>query len=120
MHEMAITSNIVDVVVKYAENNDAEEVVSVNLVIGELRDIVDELMESCFRYLARGTVAENATVSITKVPLKARCKECHVVFPADLHKPETLVCPDCGSKDLSIFTGKEFLIEGIEIKQRKG
>lgn len=115
MHEMAITGDIVDAVVKHAEANGVERVVSVSLRIGELRDVVDELMQGAFRHLARGTVAQDAELRITKVPLRAQCRECNLVFPANIRRPETLVCPDCGSRKLGIRTGREFLIEGIEV-----
>lgn len=115
MHEMSITSNIVDTVIRYARDNDAQRVESVTLRIGELRDVVDDLMEGCFRHLARGTVAEHAHLSVERVPLRARCVDCHLVFPADLHDPAALACPDCASRNLRIHTGKEFLIEDIAI-----
>lgn len=116
MHEMAITTNIVDAVVRYAADNDAVRVAEVRLMIGELRDVVDSLMEGAFRHLARGTVAADASLVIRKVPLRARCWACNLVFPADVHRPETLVCPDCGGRELSIHNGKEFLIESIAIE----
>ncbi len=115
MHEMSILSNVMDVVLKYAEDADAREVKSVTLVVGELRDVVDELMESCFRFLARDTIAAHATLIMEKVPLKAQCENCRLVFPADIKRPESLVCPDCGSKQLRIYSGKEFLIKSIEV-----
>lgn len=115
MHEMAITGSIVDTVVRYATENSADRVVSVHLRIGELRDIVDSLMEGCFRFLARGTVADQARLRIDKVPLRAQCTACHLVFPADIHDTATLVCPDCGGTQLTIYSGKEFMIQDIEI-----
>lgn len=115
MHEMSILSNVMDVVLKHAQENNASKVVSVTLVVGELRDVVDELMESCFQFLCRGTIAAEASLVMEKVPLKAQCQNCLLVFPADLKRPETLVCPDCGSKSLRIHSGKEFFIKNIEI-----
>lgn len=107
MHEMSILSNVMDVALKYAKENNAREVVSVTLVVDELRDVVDELMESCFRFLCRNTIVKDAALHMEKVPLKAQRNQCRLVFPADIKRPETLVCPDCGSK--------EFLIKSIEI-----
>lgn len=115
MHEMAITTNIVDIVLDYARESEALRVESVSLRVGELRDVVDDLMQGCFRHLARGTVAENARLSITRVPLRARCGECRLVFPADVRDAASLICPDCGSRNLTIHSGKEFLIEDIEV-----
>ena len=116
MHEMAILSNVMDTVLEYAEKNNANEVVSISLVIGELRDTVDDLMESCFQFLARDTIAGNAKLIMKKVPLKAQCSECLLAFGADIKDPQTLVCPDCGGTKLSIRNGKEFFIDCIEIK----
>lgn len=115
MHEMSILSNVMDIVVKYAEENGANQVTSVTLVVGELRDVVDELMESCFQFLARGTIAEHATLIMEKVPLKAQCDDCRLVFLADIKRPETLTCPDCGSTNLHIHSGKEFLVKSIDV-----
>lgn len=115
MHEMAIVSSIVDVVVKRAQENGANRIVGITLVVGELHDIVDELMESCFQYLARNTIAEGAYLKLVKVPMRARCTECMLVYPADLRSRETLVCPDCGSDQFSIFNGNEFIIQNIEV-----
>lgn len=115
MREMSILSNVIDVVLKYAQENNVRKVVSVTLVVGKLRDVVDELMESCFQFLCRNTIVKDATLHMEKVPLKAQCNQCRLVFPADIKQPETLVCPDCGSKQLHIHSGKEFLIKSIEI-----
>ncbi len=112
---MAITGEIVDACLQYAEKHGAEHVIGVHLRIGELRDVVSDLMQGAFRFLARGTIAEDAEISITTVPLRAQCNECHLVFPAKLRQPETMRCPDCGNHDLSIHNGKEFLIESISI-----
>lgn len=84
MHEVSILSNVMDVVLKNAKENNAREVVSMTLVVGELRDVVDELMKSCFQFLCRSTIAKDATLLMEKVPLKAQCNQCRLVFPADI------------------------------------
>lgn len=116
MHEMAIVTSIVDTVVDYATRANATQVTGITLVIGELHDVVDDLMESCFRYLARGTIAEGAALTLEKVPMRAQCTECALVYPADLRQRETLVCPDCGSEEFRIFNGNEFIIKNIEVR----
>ena len=84
MHEMSILSNIMDVVLKYAHENNVRKMVSVTLVVGELRDMVDELMESRFQFLCRNTIVKDATLHMEKVPLKAQCNQCRLVFPAGI------------------------------------
>ena len=63
MHEMSILTNEVDTVLVYAAENNASWVIEVSLVVGDLRDVVDELMESCFQFLSRGTIAEGLALS---------------------------------------------------------
>ena len=115
MHEMAIMTSVVDAVLQHAQDNGATQVRGVTLVVGELRDVVDELMESCFQHLARGTIAENAQLTMEKIPLRARCAECGLVFPVSLREPGAPSCPDCGSTDLGIFSGREFMLKSIDI-----
>ena len=115
MHEMAITVDIVDAAIKYAEQNNATAVTDVHLRIGEIHDVVADLMQGAFRFLARDTIAKDAVLHITKVELRARCSECNLVFPANLWDKSTLKCPDCGQERLTVYSGKEFMIERIEI-----
>jgi hydrogenase nickel incorporation protein HypA/HybF len=117
MHEMALTGSIVDIVVKHATVAEAKKVISVKLRIGELRDIVDELMEKCFRYVARGTVAESSRLEIEKVPLIICCKECGTKLNLKLHTEQTskTLCPECGKCDFRILQGNELYVEDIEI-----
>lgn len=116
MHEMAILSNVMDMVLDYAGQNDATEVEEVSLVVGEMRDVVDELMESCFRFLARDTIAANARLVMTKVPLRAQCNDCLLVFPVSVDPGTELACPECGSRNLSVKTGREFYISSITVR----
>lgn len=112
---MSIVSQVVDAVVEHAERHGAERVVGVELVVGDLHDVVDELMESCFQFLARDTVAKGARLTLRKVPVRMRCEDCGLVYPANLARKETLVCPECGSGSFGIFSGNEFAIQSIEI-----
>ncbi|MEE8716374.1 MAG: hydrogenase maturation nickel metallochaperone HypA [Coriobacteriales bacterium] len=117
MHEMSLTRDIVKTVVHEAEMAGAQRVVGVHLTLGEVHDIVDDLFERCFRFVARGTIAQFARVEISRIPLTVRCDDCSTVFRVDLYCPqeERVRCPVCGSKRYSINSGNEFLIDDIEI-----
>lgn len=117
MHEMVLTENVVDIVLKNAEMAEAEKVVRVHLRIGELRDIVDSLMVKCFQYLARGTVAEYAKLEIEKIPLMIQCRTCGETMHMKLHTGDTgsPVCSACGNSTFHIIQGNEFLVDDIEI-----
>lgn len=116
MHEMSLTHDVVDTVLRQAEIAGATEVRGVHLTVGEIHDIVDDLFMKCFAYLARGTIAEHAKVGITRVRLTVRCKDCAEVFPIQLYGFHgDVVCPRCGSRRYGINSGEEFTIDDIEV-----
>lgn len=115
MHEMSIVGNVVKAVTMYAEEEGVERVTGVTLTVGALHDVVDDLMERAFRFLARGTVADGAYLQMNKLPLKVRCRQCHAVYEANVRVRDSLNCPDCGENVVDIVQGREFLIENIEV-----
>lgn len=115
MHEMALTRDVVDLVIQEAEAAAAVEVRAVYLSIGYVRDIVEDIFERCFAYMARGTVAENAELVITRVPFTVRCNACGQIFHIKIRDSHTWQCVACGKKDYQLNSGMEFTIDNIEI-----
>ncbi|MFX4263423.1 hydrogenase maturation nickel metallochaperone HypA [Pelotomaculum propionicicum] len=116
MHELSVTKNVLQLVIRHAEANKARRVVGVKLEIGEMRDIVEDLMQKCFLYLARGTVAEGAALKINVIPLTCNCRACNEVFPVDWRKGfDHMSCPKCGGASLAPYTGQEFFIKEIDV-----
>lgn len=115
MHEMALVGDVVDIVVKEAEAAGATSVRTVTLTIGYMRDIVEDLFDSCFAYLARGTVAEHAEIVLIRVPLTVRCNECGYVYHLNVRDDKTWPCPVCKASDYVLNTGMEFFVNDIEI-----
>lgn len=115
MHEMSIVGNVVKAVVMYAEKEGVERVTGVTLTVGALHDVVDDLMERAFRFLARDTVAEGAYLHMNKLPLKVRCRHCHAVYEASVRNRDSLTCADCGQHEVDVVQGREFMIDNIEV-----
>lgn len=115
MHELSYTRSILDSVVLSAERAGAHRVKSVHLVIGEMRDIVDDLFCGCFNYLAKNTLASGAKISIERPPLTLCCRQCSTLFHADAFSSEKIACPHCGESDYAVQSGMEFFIDRIEI-----
>ena len=115
MHEMALTRNVVDIGVAEAERVGASGVRSVQLTIGYARDIVEDIFEKMFAWMARGTVAENAELTIVRVPVTVRCNKCGRVYPIDVLDDSTWPCPSCHLRDYRLNTGMEFSVNRIEV-----
>lgn len=71
MHELGYTKDIVSRVTEAAQASGAHSVKTVFLTIGEMRDIVDDLLKQCFHWMARDTIAADASIVIDRAP--SRC-----------------------------------------------
>ena len=116
MHEMALVHEVVNVVLAECEGKGVHEVRRVNLAVGETRDVIDAYVPGLFRYIAKDTIAENAEVTIRRIPFTVRCTECGDIFHVDVRDPSTWECPRCHARQkYRMFTGGEFCIESIEV-----
>ena len=115
MHEMSLVGSVVSIVTEEAEAAGAAKVTKGHIVLGEGRDIVEDLFESLFQFLARGTVAEGARVVLHTRPYMVRCNACGNEFHLIPIDKRTWTCPECGKyKDYQLVSGMEFYISKIE------
>ncbi len=115
MHEMALTRNVVNIVLEEASSQGASEVKRVHLTIGRMRDIVESMFDGLFAYLARGTIAEHAELIITRTPVVAQCRECGFTYALDLRDFSTFDCPACHVRSIKLISGQEFFVSSIEV-----
>lgn len=110
MHELAITENIISIAVEHAKKSGADKIVSIDLVIGELTNIVDDSVQFYFDIVSKGSPAENAKLNIRRLPSKIKCHNCENIFePIDMD----FYCPSCGELTMEFVQGHEFFIESI-------
>lgn len=114
MHELPVTENILDIVLRYANQAGAEKVVTIYLVIGQFSSIIDNSIQFYWEIIAKDTIAEGANLEFKRIAGQFRCNNCQLAFsPRD----DTYACPSCGSTKIEIIAGNEFFIEAIEIDQ---
>jgi hydrogenase nickel incorporation protein HypA/HybF len=111
---LAVTESLLKIVLKHAEENGANRVVSIQLQVGELRDLTEEWMQRYFDYLSEGTPAEGGKILMTKIPVSFRCEACAHNFNADIRQSK-LLCPVCSHESCELVAGNEFLIESIGV-----
>ncbi len=117
MHEMSLMSNVLKIVLDECEGANVVAVKAVRLTIGEQRDVVVDYAQGLFRYLARGTVAQEAELVVRQVPFTVRCMECGDIFKIDTRNPDTWECPRCGARQrYRVFSGHEFQVDAIEVE----
>ena len=76
MHEFSIATNILDICVKSAQQNNAKLIKEVSLELGDFTLIVEDMLENCFNIASKGTIADNAKLNMIRTPGKLYCNDC--------------------------------------------
>jgi hydrogenase nickel incorporation protein HypA/HybF len=114
MHELSITESLLKTACEYAEKNQAKRVTILNLVIGDLSGVMDESVQFYWDMISENTVCERALLKFDKKKAVIHCENC--VNEYDLNG-ELMPCPECGSMNIKILAGREFLLDSIEIEK---
>jgi len=113
MHELTIAENIKKTLEEVLKDRKAV-VTRINLRIGKLRAVVPEALLFCFKFVAEGSLMENAELKIQEIPVKGTCKSCGKDFIID---EPLFICPFCASNHIELLSGTELEIESIEIEE---
>ncbi|MGB4593749.1 MAG: hydrogenase maturation nickel metallochaperone HypA [Coriobacteriia bacterium] len=111
---MGICDGIVRAAVEAAEEAGARRINSIEITIGELTEVIEDPLQFAFEVLRKGTLAEEATLSVTFVPALSRCAECSAEFG---HGRFDAKCPECGSYMVQLMQGRELRIDAIDIDE---
>jgi len=113
VHELSITSYLVDAVASRARELGATRVLAINLVVGERSGIVDDSLRFYFEMLAPGTLVEGAELNVARTSLRFHCAACERDYqPSGLD----FLCPGCGTVGEVVDDGSDLLIESLEIE----
>jgi hydrogenase nickel incorporation protein HypA/HybF len=110
MHELSVSSAVVDTVLKHAEGR---RVTVVSLRIGHLRQVVPESLAFYFELVSRETLCEGARLEQELVPARLRCEACDREWdPEDAW----FRCTGCGGPG-EVIAGNELEVESIEVEE---
>lgn len=116
MHEYSIAEELIRQILEIAEDNNLKKIDSVDLEVGELKQIVPAAMRECFKSVGAGTIAQNAVLKIKDIKAKAVCRRCKAVFKPCLNY---FVCRHCGLADVDIIKGDDIIIKSIKGEKDK-
>ena len=112
MHEMGITQSIIETAVEAAQEEGGTRINEIRITIGTLTEIVPDALQFAFEALRQGTMAEDATLIVTQLGAKSRCRECGAEFE---HDKFDLTCPACYSFVCDLLQGRELRIDSLDI-----
>ncbi len=113
MHELMITESILDIALRYAEQEEAAKITDLFLVVGELSSVVDDSVGFYWDFVCKGSIAEGASLHFKRVPAELACLDCDYRFTPQ----ENITCDLCDSTRIKIIAGMEFYLDSIEITQ---
>lgn len=113
MHELSIAEAIADVATRHAAGR---RVVTVEVKVGHLRQVVPSVLEFAFGLVTQGTALDGAELQITQVPAAGRCRDCGV---ESVMEDFPLCCARCGGLSVDVFAGEELLVDALELEEEK-
>ena len=114
MHELPVTKSILDIVLRHADANRVERILTIDLSIGALSDLEAEWIQRYFDHLSKGTPAQGAKLRIQRSPLTFLCEPCSQDFTATREELEGAMCPQCGSMEATLISGTGYTVESME------
>lgn len=116
MHELPVIDSILNIVLRHAAVNQAQQIISITLQVGAMSDLEDEWMQRYFDQLSQGTVAESAVLKINRIPVMVACPSCGHEFEIFPHESKAIICLQCGqTKGFILLSGREYYIKEMEI-----
>jgi hydrogenase nickel incorporation protein HypA/HybF len=108
---MGITQGILAASFDAAKAAGAERICEIRVSIGELTEIQEFALQFAFEALSPGTMAEGGKLLVTHIPATSKCNDCEVEYAHDRFQ---MLCPECGSFNVTPLTGREMQIDSIE------
>ena len=132
MHEWALAEGVILTALEVARERGASKILRVRVRLGELQQVEEEIFSTALRELSKNTSAEEAEFELVGEPASFRCNRCShewKVEKSDISPEEAelihflpeaahayLRCPECGSPDFTIRSGRGVWIESVELE----
>ena len=113
MHELGVTESIINIALAKAAEVQANKILKISIVIGELSGFVPDCIDFYFESLSKDTIAEGAELDFDIIPAKFRCRNCSTIASP---KGMLWTCPNCQSQSMEVIGGQEFYIKDLEVE----
>jgi hydrogenase nickel incorporation protein HypA/HybF len=113
VHELSLATAMMDQLEEILRQEGGQRICSVCVEIGALSGVEADPMAFAFPMAAEGTCAHGADLLIEERALELHCRAC-----GQDSKPEDPfpICLACGSTDVDVIAGRDFLILRVEVE----
>ena len=114
MHELSIATALIEQIEVALDREEGAGRASQVLVrVGTLSGVDEEALRMAFPVAAEGTRAADAVLEIETIVAEVHCRACEVDSSPDF---PFFVCEKCGADDVEIISGRDLLLQSIEIE----
>lgn len=125
MHEFSMSKAIADSVLDTAEQQNAKEVLQVEIELGKLSFLNPEQVKFWVQLSFEGTIAKRAKLNIKVIEPWISCRVCGYAGKLTVEDDPiyhgllvpSFSCPECESSQIEMERGRECTIKSIEILQ---
>ena len=114
MHEIGIVKAVVKTVLDYAAENGVDTVSEIVMSVGEVSLVVPDYLEKLYPVVVKDTPLKDTKLIIETVPGLAECEDCDAIY--NVVECEG-ICPDCGSQNKTVLSGKDCTIKEIHVPE---
>ena len=114
MHEIGVVRSMVKTVTAFAEANQITDIAEIVVDVGELSLVIPEYVEELYPAVAAETPLKDTKLILEIVPGMAECDECDEIFNVVENEG---YCPNCGSFEKTVLTGRDFNIKEIHVPE---
>jgi hydrogenase nickel incorporation protein HypA/HybF len=116
VHELSVTQSIVESVLKEMDDRGLERIGAVHLKLGRMTTFVPDCVKFYYDALTADTPLAGSDLIIEEIDVTGRCNNCGAGLEFD---EPFFVCPECGSVDIEILSGREILIDALEVPDER-
>jgi hydrogenase nickel incorporation protein HypA/HybF len=112
VHELSLCHAIASVIKPHAAGRHVDVV---RVQLGALRQVVPESLEFCWSLVCQhldDSIAD-AVLELELVPAEVVCGACRQ--RSQIQSRWSVCCPDCGSPDVDVLRGNEFLVTSLQV-----
>ena len=111
MHELGVVFHLIDAVQEQARQNNLESIESVEIELGEVSGIVEEMLLDCWKWaVSKQDNMKNCSLHIHKIEALTYCPLCNSYYKTVKFGR---VCPVCGSLETYLFCDNEFILSSM-------
>lgn len=112
MHELSLCRGLLGEVTRVAKAHGATSVTEVVVEVGPLSGVEPPLLTRAFHVARVGTLAENATLAINRVPVRVWCPACEAETAVAAN---ALLCGRCGTWQVDLKSGNELSLTCLDL-----